>query len=100
MADTGNEELDTNGPITETNDISRAFSKLRHDWPSWSKVTVTYRCSGRYRVTKGDARHVQRMGELREQHPGKPDRALAIVLEEMLASELVKRRPSSPEDFT
>ena len=42
----------------------------------------------------------QRMEELREQHPDEPDRALAIVLEEMLASELVKRPASAPEDST
>ena len=39
----------------------------------------------------------QHMEELREQHPGEPDRALAIILEEMLASELVKRPASAPE---
>ena len=42
----------------------------------------------------------QHMEELREQHPGEPDRALAIILEEMLASELVKRPASAPEDST
>lgn len=42
----------------------------------------------------------QRMEELREQHPDEPDRALAIVLEEMLAGELVKRPARAPEDTT
>ena len=40
----------------------------------------------------------QRMEKLREEHPDEPGRALAIVLEEMLASELVKRPARAPED--
>ena len=42
----------------------------------------------------------QRMEQLREQHPNEPDRVLAIVLQEMLASELVKRPASAPDDTT